>query len=60
MDCGLRVGDREGEELRPEQTTVEVANSTDEPVQVKVFEPGAHAATRLFKAPLAEGTWPGG
>lgn len=53
------MGDREGEELRPEQTTVEVANSTDEPVQVKVFEPGAHAATRLFKAPLAEGTWPG-
>jgi len=38
------------------QTTVEVVNCTDEPVQVKVFEPVSHAATRLFRSPLAEGT----
>jgi len=60
VDCGLRVGDREGDEevkdfLEP-QTTVEVVNCTDEPVQVKVFEPVSHAATRLFRSPLAEGT----
>eukprot|EP00435_Cladocopium_sp_Y103_P044478 s565_g12.t1 len=57
VDCGLRVGDREVKDFLDEpQTTVEVVNCTDEPVQVKVFEPVSHAATRLFRSPLAEGT----
>ncbi|CAK9080014.1 PPM-type phosphatase domain-containing protein, partial [Durusdinium trenchii] len=59
VDCGLRVGDREGDEevkLDEKQTSVEVVNCTDEPVEVKVFEPGAHAASRLFRSPMAEGT----
>eukprot|EP00931_Biecheleriopsis_adriatica_P065501 TRINITY_DN40020_c0_g1_i1.p1 TRINITY_DN40020_c0_g1~~TRINITY_DN40020_c0_g1_i1.p1 ORF type:complete len:523 (-),score=98.15 TRINITY_DN40020_c0_g1_i1:39-1607(-) len=61
VDCGLRVGDREeaaaeaaemdGEEPK---TSVEIVNRTDEPVQVKVFEPGHHAS-RLFKSAMAEG-----
>ncbi|CAE7777387.1 unnamed protein product [Symbiodinium pilosum] len=97
VDCGLRVGDREGdgrsrtlsdfkcedEDLiqaklvgevaatdivinnpdDPEKTgdepttTLEVSNCTDEPVQVKIFEPGhSHAASRLFRSAMAEGT----
>lgn len=84
VDCGLRVGDREGdsigndhdlpvkqssstfeakeEELKKDsvddgpKTSLEVVNRTDEPVQVKVFEPGHGQAARLFKSPLSEGT----
>lgn len=86
VDCGLRVGDREGdsysfsndhdlpvkqassmnhleaEELKKDgiddgpKTALEVVNRSDEPVQVKVFEPGHGQAARLFKSPLSEGT----
>ncbi|CAJ1344018.1 unnamed protein product [Effrenium voratum] len=62
VDCGLRVGDREGgEEAKSQEggeptTTLEVVNCTDEPVQVKIFEPGSSHASRLFRSPLAEGT----
>lgn len=90
VDCGLRVGDREGdsrvtsdvkcedEDLQAKlggevasnnpdilddqksdepTTTLEVSNCTDEPVQVKIFEPGhSNAAARLFRSAMAEGT----
>lgn len=45
----------EAEEAK--NTSVEVVNRTDEPVQVKVFEFGKSGhASRLFRSPVAEGT----